>query len=61
MTLADIAPHNRSSIEQMQLVLLCQEKDYQHFGQEEVFSNVKRIADLKKTNIIYFSLSKKES
>lgn len=45
MTLAEIAPHNRSSIDPMQLVMLCREEDFQFFGQEKVFSTL--VSDLK--------------
>ena len=37
LSLADLLPHSRSSIDQMQLVLLCREQDYVKFGQEAVF------------------------
>ncbi|KAF3856783.1 hypothetical protein F7725_017506, partial [Dissostichus mawsoni] len=36
-TLADFEPFHRSSIENMQLVLLCKETDFKYFGQEKVF------------------------
>ncbi|KAI2644731.1 RecBCD enzyme subunit RecC [Labeo rohita] len=45
MTLSDILPHNRSSIDPMQLVMLCRESDYQFFGQEKVFFSL--VEDLK--------------
>jgi len=45
MTLAEIAPHNRSSIDPMQLVMLCREEDFRFFGQEKVFSTL--VNDLK--------------
>lgn len=45
VSLADIAPHNRSSVEQMQLVLLCREQDYKYFGQEKVFTTL--VTDLR--------------
>ncbi len=44
-TLADIPPHHRSRIDQMQLVLLCREQDFKYFGQDKVFSPL--IKDLK--------------
>ena len=37
LTLANILPYNRSSIDHMQLVLLCREQDYKYFGQDLVF------------------------
>jgi len=40
MTLSEILPHNRSSIDPMQLVMLCRETDYQFFGQEKVFCSL---------------------
>ncbi|KAK0144953.1 hypothetical protein N1851_016149 [Merluccius polli] len=36
-TLTDILPHNRSITNQMQLVLLCREKDFKYFGMSQVF------------------------
>lgn len=45
MTLANILPHNRSSIDQMQLVLLCREQDFKYFGQDLVFGPL--LKDLK--------------
>ena len=44
-TLTDILPHNRSTIDQMQLVLLCREKDFKYFGMNKVFEPL--IKDLK--------------
>lgn len=38
MTLGEILPHNRSSVDPIQLVMLCRESDYHFFGQEKVFS-----------------------
>lgn len=47
LTLANILPYNRSSIDQMQLVLLCREQDYKYFGQDLVFGSlVKDLKDL---------------
>ncbi|KAK2827458.1 hypothetical protein Q7C36_018384 [Tachysurus vachellii] len=37
MTLTDILPHNRSTIDHMQLVLLCREKDFKYFGMNKAF------------------------
>lgn len=45
LTLANILPHNRSSTDQMQLVLLCREQDYKYFGQDLVFGSL--VKDLK--------------
>lgn len=45
LTLANILPHNRLSLDQMQLVLLCREQDYKHFGQNLVFGSL--VKDLK--------------
>ncbi|KAF3837958.1 hypothetical protein F7725_009726 [Dissostichus mawsoni] len=44
-TLADILPHNRSTINQMQLVLLCREQDFKYFGMNNVFEPL--VKDLK--------------
>ncbi|XP_036442670.1 uncharacterized protein LOC118819121 [Colossoma macropomum] len=44
-TLGDIPPHYRSNTDHMQLVLLCKEQDFKHFGQEAVFRQL--IIDLK--------------
>jgi hypothetical protein len=45
-TLADIYPHNRSTTDQMQLVLICREADQKTFGWEKILSPL--IQDLKK-------------
>lgn len=45
MTLGEILPHNRSTVDPAQLVLLCREEDFKSFGQDKVFSRL--IADLK--------------
>lgn len=53
MTLGEILPHNRSSIDPMQLVMLCRESDYQFLGQEKVFSSlVKDLKDTEQSGII---------
>lgn len=44
-SLGEVQPHNRSSVDPMQLVLLCRENDFKTFGQEKVFSSI--ITDLK--------------
>jgi hypothetical protein len=46
MTLADIYPHNRSTIDQMQLVLMCREADQKTFGRAKILSPI--IQDLQK-------------
>jgi hypothetical protein len=43
-SLANFPPHMRSSVDQIQLVLLCRESDFKWFGQEIVFSEL--IGDL---------------
>lgn len=48
-TLTDIPPHHRSSIDQMQLVLICREQDFKFFGQEKIFQPL--IKDLKDLEI----------
>ena len=40
LSLADLLPHCRSSIDQMQLVLLCREEDFKTFGHKAVFSRM---------------------
>lgn len=45
MSLGEFQPHNRSSVDPMQLVLLCRENDFKTFGQEKIFSGI--IADPK--------------
>lgn len=45
LTLADLMPHNRSSTDQMQLVLLCKEHDFKYFGQDLVMGTL--VNDLK--------------
>ncbi|XP_070398196.1 uncharacterized protein [Nothobranchius furzeri] len=45
MTLGEILPHNRSSVDTMQLVVLCREADFKTFGHNKVFASL--IADLK--------------
>lgn len=37
LTLTDVLPHNRSTIDHMQLVLLCREQDFKYFGVDKVF------------------------
>lgn len=49
LSLADVLPHNRSRIDQMQLVLLCREQDFKYFGQELVFGRL--VNDLKDLEI----------
>lgn len=55
LTLADILPHNRSSIDQMQLVLLCREQDFKFFGQELVMGQL--VKDLKDLEVKGITLS----
>lgn len=45
LTLSDILPHNRSNIEHMKLVLLCNEQDFKQFGPAHVCRSL--IVDLK--------------
>lgn len=53
LTLGDILPHNRSNIDQMQLVLLCREQDFKCFGQEIVFNRlIKDLKDLEDSGIV---------
>lgn len=51
-TLADFYPHNRSSVGQMQLVLLCKESDSKYFGDLKVFGQlVNDLKDLERDGI----------
>ena len=51
-TLADIPPFNRSNIDHMQLVLLCREADFKHFGHKAVFGNlIKDLKSLEETGV----------
>lgn len=45
LTLTNFDPHFRSNIDQMQLVLLCKEKDLKYFGHDIIFS--KMLSDLR--------------
>lgn len=52
MTLSEISPHHRSSIDPKQLVMLCKEEDFKFFGQEKVFGPlVKDLRDLEDTGV----------
>lgn len=52
LTLATIFPHNRSSIDQMQLVLLCKEQGFKYFGQDRILSPLlKDLEDLESTGM----------
>lgn len=44
-SLVNLTAHLRSNTEQMQLVMLCREKDFKDFSHESVFSEL--VADLK--------------
>lgn len=53
LTLEDLLPHHRSSIDQMQLVLLCKEQDFKYFGQDLVMDRlVKDLKDLENNGIV---------
>lgn len=53
LTLADLLPHNRSSTDQMQLVLLCREQDFKFFGQKVVLRClVNDLKDLENNGIV---------
>lgn len=53
LTLADLLPHHRSSIDQMQLVLLCKEQDFKYFGQDLVMGQlVKDLKDLESNGVV---------
>lgn len=53
LSLADLLPYNRSNTDQMQLVLLCKEKDFKHFGQDLVLGRlVKDLKELEKSGIV---------
>lgn len=49
LTLANILPFNRSSIDHVQLVLLCREQVYKYFGQDLVFGSL--VKDLKELEL----------
>lgn len=52
-SLADMAPHNRSSVDQMQLALLCREQDYKYFGHDKVFSSfIRDLKDLEENGLV---------
>ncbi|KAL2083090.1 hypothetical protein ACEWY4_020863 [Coilia grayii] len=55
LTLADLMPHNRSSTDQMQLVLLCKEHDFKYFGQDLVMGTL--VNDLKELEVNGVTLS----
>jgi len=55
LTLADLMPHNRSSTDQMQLVLLCKEHDFKYFGQDLVMGTL--VNDLKDLELNGVTLS----
>ena len=51
-TLGDLQPHNRSSIDQIQLALLCREIDFKKFGIQKVYRElVKDLTDLEVSGI----------
>lgn len=53
LTLADLLPHHSSSIDQMQLVLLCKEQDFKYFGQELLMGRmVKELKDLESNGVV---------
>ena len=55
LTLADVLPHNRSSADHMQLVLLCKEQDFKYFGQHLVLGSL--VSDLKDLELNGVTLS----
>ncbi len=53
LTLADTLPHNRSSTDQMQLVLLCREQYFKYFGQKLVMGRLmKDLQDIETNGIM---------
>lgn len=44
-SLANVALHNKSSVDPMQLALLCRRQDFKYFGHDKVFTSL--IRDLK--------------
>ncbi len=53
LTLSDILPHNRSNIDHMQLVLLCNEQDFKQFGPAHVFSSlIEELKDLEENGVV---------
>ena len=52
LSLGNLPPQLRSSTNQMQLVLLCLEKDFKEFGQEKVFGRlIKDLKDVEQTGV----------
>lgn len=53
LTLSDILPHNRSNIDHMQLVLLCNEQDFKYFGPAHVFRTlIEDLKDLEENGVV---------
>nr|XP_023659190.1 uncharacterized protein LOC111839475 [Paramormyrops kingsleyae]XP_023659191.1 uncharacterized protein LOC111839475 [Paramormyrops kingsleyae] len=53
LTLTDILPHNRSTTDQMQLVLLCNEQAFKYFGIDKVFEPlIKDLKALEETGVV---------
>lgn len=53
LTLTDILPHNRSTIDHMQLVLLCKEQGFKYFGVDKVFDPlIKDLKSLEESGIV---------
>lgn len=51
-TLADFEPFHRSSIDHMQLVLLCKETDFKSFGQDIVFERMSDLRQLEEHGLV---------
>lgn len=52
-SLTDVAPHNRSNVDQMQLALLCREQDFKYFGHDKVFASLIRdLKDLEENGLV---------
>ena len=57
-TLANLAPHNRSSVDHIQVVMLINEKDLKEFGEEKVYQIL--IDDLKQLETMGIDVGKEE-
>lgn len=53
MTLSEIAAHNRSTIDHIQLIMLCREEDFNFFKEDKVFAPLVRdLKDLEESGIV---------
>ncbi len=52
MTLSEICPHNRSSIDPMQMVMLCRKEDFKFFGQQVFTPLLSDLKDMEEFGIV---------